>query len=374
MKKKFLAFATVAALAVSMFGTTAMAAETNEFEGVAAGSYEVEASLSCYMNAMGGADLGAELIKEAALVVDEDGDAAIKLTFNPDATWSTAYFTGQPAYVSSTGDTQCWNGTAWVDAITTAGPTIQVSGMGGATSDVATVAAMTFPVTEASETYNLAMNVAGTQFGGANKAVLSNGSACEATLTVEWEEATLESETYTIDVSWSPMGAMAPMLDVDAEDGTFNLYKAAEPETSKGSGTIAFNPANGEYTLNYENGNTTTFTYDADSDTITFTSKVWFGAASFNRTDDAGAFVTYTASVAEAEDSDDTTSGDDTANDNTASGDVSDDNASTDVKEDTTSDNTTSPSTGDTSFAGYLIVICLAAVVALGTVAKRRVA
>ena len=110
----------------------------------------------------------------------------------------------------------------------------------------------------------------------------------------EGETTALASGKYTVDISWSPMGAMiTPVLDIDAAAMTFNVYGESAPDASKGSGTITC--AAGVYTLNYENGNTTTFTYAKG--VITFTSKLWYGAASFNNADDNGNFVPYTGTV-----------------------------------------------------------------------------
>ena len=288
MKKKLLAAMTVGALAVSMIGTTAFAAETNEFEGVAAGTYEVEASLYCYMNAMGGADLGKELLDKAELVVEDDGDASIKLTFNPDATWSTAYFSGQPAYVDVTGDTQYWDGTAWVDADVAAGAVIEVTSMSGATSSVTIADTMTFPVDSADATYDLAMNVSGTQFGGANKAVLSNGSACEAVLSVTWSEDLVGGDNTDDDT----------VVDNDTTDNS---------TTDKNDAVT---------------GATTNTNTDADTNVDTET----------------------------------------------------DVDASADTDSDTSADTSESPTTADSSMVGFMIVICVAAVAAAGTVFRRKMA
>ncbi|MDO4355262.1 MAG: FMN-binding protein [Clostridia bacterium] len=108
------------------------------------------------------------------------------------------------------------------------------------------------------------------------------------------ETTSLESGAYSVDISWSPMGAMiSPVLDIDAKNMTFNLYNATAPEASKGAGTISC--ADGVYTLTYDSGNTTSFTYA--NGVITFTSKLWYGSASFNNADADGNFVSYTATA-----------------------------------------------------------------------------
>lgn len=108
------------------------------------------------------------------------------------------------------------------------------------------------------------------------------------------EDAALVSGEYVVDISWTPMaGMISPVLEIDAEAMTFNLYNASAPDTSKGSGTITC--ADGVYTMTYSDGNTTTFTYAEN--VITFTSKLFYGTASFDQTDDDGNFVSYTATV-----------------------------------------------------------------------------
>lgn len=108
------------------------------------------------------------------------------------------------------------------------------------------------------------------------------------------QEESLVTGMYAVDISWTPMAAMiSPILDIDAENMTFQLYNAGAPDTSKGSGTISY--ASGTYTMNYSDGNTTTFVF-ADG-VITFTSKLYYGTSSFDQTDEKGGFVGFTASA-----------------------------------------------------------------------------
>ncbi len=112
--------------------------------------------------------------------------------------------------------------------------------------------------------------------------------------TVIVDKEKLTTGKYNVDISWSPMAAMfAPVVEIDAENLTFKVYNASTPETVKGSGNITY--ADGVYTLAYENGETTTFTYE--NSVMTFTSKLWYGMASFNNMDEDGNFITYTASA-----------------------------------------------------------------------------
>ncbi len=110
------------------------------------------------------------------------------------------------------------------------------------------------------------------------------------------QEAAMQliSGEYAVDISWTPMaGMISPVLNIDGENMTFNLYNAGAPETSKGSGSISY--ADGTYTMTYSDGNTTTFTYNGN--TVTFTSVLFYGISSFNQLDDNGNFVSYTATV-----------------------------------------------------------------------------
>lgn len=102
----------------------------------------------------------------------------------------------------------------------------------------------------------------------------------------------LVSGKYVADISWSAMSAMmTPVVELDAENDTFKVYNKTAPETSKGTGAITF--AEGSYTMTYADGNTTTFTYDEETGEITFTSKLWYGKASFNSAGEDGVFVPY---------------------------------------------------------------------------------
>lgn len=108
------------------------------------------------------------------------------------------------------------------------------------------------------------------------------------------EKADITGGEYAVDISWSPMqGMFEPVLNIDAENMTFQLYNVDDQETSKGNGTIAY--ADGEYTMNFADGNTTAFTFE--DGVITFTSKLWYGSASFENKDDNDEFISYQAEL-----------------------------------------------------------------------------
>ena len=111
------------------------------------------------------------------------------------------------------------------------------------------------------------------------------------------EKADITGGEYAVDISWSPMqGMFEPVLNIDAENMTFQLYNADDKETSKGTGTLVY--ADGEYTMNFADGNTTTFTFE--DGVITFTSKLWYGSASFENKDDNDEFISYQAELTNA--------------------------------------------------------------------------
>lgn len=221
--------------------------------------------------------------------------------------------------------------------------------------------------------------------------------ADEVTNTAEVQEDNLATGAYTVDITWSPMASMfTPIVEIDAEADTFKVYNATAPETSKGTGTISF--ADGVYTMTYtadvkEPGVTTTFTYDEE--VITFTSKLYYGTASFDQTDDAGNFVTYTAEktvlAAPEEDTNTENNGttedtntentgatEDTNNNETENTGAAEDTNNSETENNNTTEDTSSetekeetsdvPKTADASNIGFLVAVGLAgaAVVMMG--------
>lgn len=50
----------------------------------------------------------------------------------------------------------------------------------------------------------------------------------------------LQSGKYAVDISWSPMAdTLKPVLEIDADAMTFQLYGSDDPDTGKGSGSSA---------------------------------------------------------------------------------------------------------------------------------------
>lgn len=203
----------------------------------------------------------------------------------------------------------------------------------------------------------------------ANGVMYNSGAVAEdgaffvytATLVVEEDAVadTLESGIYAVDLTWIPFmdNMLDPIVEIDAENKTFDVYTAKAPETSKGNGTVTFDETTGEYTLNYAAGGTTIFTYDAETDTMTFTSALLYGKSSFNNTDEAGNFVSYTAVA--------TTLSTPDAGEGTTTPDVDDETTSEDNVD-------KAPQTGDTANAGFMSVVCMAAAAVAVTLIRKR--
>ncbi len=116
------------------------------------------------------------------------------------------------------------------------------------------------------------------------------------------EESNLISGEYIVDVSWTGgmHNYMTLVLNIDAENNTFNQYYASDSTASKGSGAITL--SGGVYTMTYsdisvDGVNTTTFTFDDESSEITFTSALLWGTRSFDSSSTSadGSFTTYKA-------------------------------------------------------------------------------
>ena len=124
------------------------------------------------------------------------------------------------------------------------------------------------------------------------------------------------------------------IITVDTKAGTFIIHDTDDPETDKGSGTISFDSATGEYTFTYTAGgpetqedNTTTFRF-ADNGLV-FTSPLKLGRSMMNVTAEDGSFISYTAKLitkdtgakdTEPEGGDTQPAADDTPADDTPSG------------------------------------------------------
>lgn len=180
---KIAAVCTAAVMMVSSLGISAFAAETNTLE---AGTYTVDSSLSCYVNAMGGVEFGTPLLTSTEVTVNEDGSAQFDLSFTKSSV--TIYGITCDTFIDATADGAVVNykdGTEWKNAEYTLSTD---TALNSSNQSVNYVDSMSFTVSSLSDTYNLGLyvnsNVMGVMFGG------SDDADKPATLTVDWSTAT----------------------------------------------------------------------------------------------------------------------------------------------------------------------------------------
>lgn len=178
MKSKLLAVATSAALIFGNMGAIVQAADTGLQEGevisvsqmsdLQEGTYQLDAALSCYVNAMGGIEFGAPLLQDTKLSVAEDGTANMTLSFGTSSITiygvTTNTYIGE-AYGSDQAFTGYLDGAEWKQAEYTLSSEKVTS---SSQAEVSYINSMTFPISTVSDTYSLAMavdsNTMGVQF------------------------------------------------------------------------------------------------------------------------------------------------------------------------------------------------------------------
>lgn len=269
---RFIAMAMAVVMMISMLSVSALAAG---YEDVEAGTYTVDADLSCFVNAMGGIEFGAPLLQGAEVVVAEDGSAEMTIYFGKS----------QVTIYSVTCDT-------FIDA-TNSAPGYYTAGGSLSKSDVTYtlssdtaldansnavhyVDSVTFPLDQATSSYNLYLyvnsNVMGVQFCDGNGSGASNSpdvaTPYVASLSVDWN--TLEAgnanvpgagETQTANVVYEAVGgyevSIPATINVDSYSrvgeysvemtyfgepvGSYvTVTSAASGSVTNGSDTIAF--------------------------------------------------------------------------------------------------------------------------------------
>lgn len=173
---------------VCIFNTSALEAET-----LSEGTYNMDASLSCYVNAMGGVEFGSPLLTGLSIKVDGDGSKTMTLNFTKSSVTiynitCDTFIDASPSSEDSGGGVK--NGTlGYYDEI----GNLQTDSVEHTLSDdtalnskseeVHYVSSMSFPIESVKDTYELTLyinsNVMGVQFG-------TGESSSPATLTVDW--------------------------------------------------------------------------------------------------------------------------------------------------------------------------------------------
>lgn len=179
----------------------AAGAETGALE-LEAGTYPVQASLSCYVNAMGGVEFGAPLLEGAELTVAEDGAASLTLYLGKSSVTiysvtCDTFVDADPASTSEfrgveNGTLGYYDGDGVLHTEDVTYTLSQDTALNPRDEAVAYVDSITFPVTELAEEIHLTMyinsNVMGVQFCDENDAAEAATYPC--TLTVDWSGLT----------------------------------------------------------------------------------------------------------------------------------------------------------------------------------------
>ena len=216
-RKRF--FAVFAALALLCFG--AVTASAYGYGDIPAGTYPIKASLSCYVNAMGGVEFGAPLLVSAQVNVAADGAKTMTLHFTKSSVTiygitCDTFIDISPSYVTETNGIK--SGTL---GYYEADGTLITKDMAYTLSEdtaenaqkeqVHYVSSVTFPIRRESSTYGLSLfvnsNVMGTQF---------TADGHPATLTVDWASVSADDPPKTDSTAASTAPADKPAAPDDA--------------------------------------------------------------------------------------------------------------------------------------------------------------
>lgn len=173
---------------ICIFNTSAL-----EAENLSEGTYSMDASLSCYVNAMGGVEFGIPLLTDSSIKVDADGSKTVTLNFTKSSV--TIYNITCDTFIDiapSSEDSKDGvkngtlgyyddNGKLQTDSVkyTLSDDTA----LNSKNEEVHYVSSISFPIESVKDTYELTLyinsNVMGVQFG-------TGESSSPATLTVDW--------------------------------------------------------------------------------------------------------------------------------------------------------------------------------------------
>ena len=253
--KKVLSFALALLLSFSVI-SFAFAAEAP-----AAGEYRIPATLTCYVDAMGGQEFGDGRIKDAVVRINADGSAAVTLTFNRTYVniYSIQCYTGIDATNSHPGYYDK-DGVLHKDAVFTLSENtirLNLAPAGHMENDMVTdvhdVSTMTFPVALYDEEVLLYLyinsQIMGVQFcdgsGTAGSANPDLPTPYKAVLTLDWDQMVVISldepeptdapdETRTVTITYLP-------FDVDLDSAVSAADARLTLRASVGLETLAKN-------------------------------------------------------------------------------------------------------------------------------------
>lgn len=228
---KIISSAVLCVILTIIFSFNTFALET---ENLSEGTYSVDATLSCYVNAMGGIEFGKPLLTKTEVTVNENGTAKFDLSFTKSSV--TIYSVTCDTFVDASADGAVLNykdGSEWkaVDSYKLSTDTA----LNSKNESVNYVESISFTVSSIADTYNLGMyvnsNVMGVQFGGSDSANYA------ATLTVDWSSAakiktadktSSQSATVKYNVEEGYEVSIPAEITVDTETKTANYSVQAK--------------------------------------------------------------------------------------------------------------------------------------------------
>lgn len=231
----------VCSLSLILLCFSAVTASAAGYDELTEGTYYINSSLSCYINAMGGVEFGAPLLESSQLNVDADGRKTITLNFTKSSVTiysvtCDTFIDVSPSYVTETngiksGTLGVYDGNGVLNTEDIEYTLSDDTAQNAQNEQVHYIASVSFPVEYESETYNLSLfvnsNVMGTQF---------TIDGYPAVLTVDWTSVSLE-KTDKDDESEEETKPTVNTGNVENKDG-LNIYHA-DDETSSDAESVA---------------------------------------------------------------------------------------------------------------------------------------
>lgn len=228
--------AVVIAIIVSCLGI--IPAYAASYDELTEGTYNIDVSLSCYVNAMGGVEFGAPLLTSAEIEVDNDGSKEMTLYFGKSSVTiysvtCETFIDVAPTYEAETQGIE--NGTiGYYDKngnLSTEDVEYTLSDDTAENANkeqVHYVDSITFPISYESDTYNLTLfvnsNVMGKQF---------TKDEYPAVLTVDWSSASTDEIVETQEnTTIKSNESTTAQENVENKDG-LNIYNADVTEIEK---------------------------------------------------------------------------------------------------------------------------------------------
>lgn len=239
IKNSFI-FSTIFLLIVFLIGSPVKA---QDYSTLGKGTYNINASLSCYVNAMGGIEFGAPLLEKAQIIVDESGNKKMTLFFTKsqvtiqNITCDT-FIDPAPSYVNN--DRGVTSGTLGIylqnGALDTSNISYTLSNdtaENASKQQVQYIKSITFPLEAQSDVYYLTLyinsNVMGVQFSNPSSAATS--ATYPAKLTVDWSSLSGGSSSSSNSQGSTATGTTDTASDTSpvGKDG-LNIYYAGGSE------------------------------------------------------------------------------------------------------------------------------------------------